>query len=251
MLPPFPAMKSFLSLSKASHISAMALPINTRPIGDSITLTPLDTVIKNKMDVGVIDVVSDQTGQALWTDDEGPVDSFVVNVVAGLASNTFGLYSALTGTQVNLITGVEGSQNFKFVDINGNSILDLRVGSGTVYADYTDFGNTFGFYFNSSFTEDSENGGTPLALSYALEDKDKFTYKDYGGATGTFVSDGDNDWLLAFEAGGSSAIDYADGVYIIEDAAPVPEPATMLLFGTGLAGLASLCRRKANKKLIG
>ena len=34
--------------------------------------------------------------------------------------------------------------------------------------------------------------------------------------------------------------------FLVENAAPVPEPATMLLFGTGLASLAAVGRRKRN-----
>ena len=43
---------------------------------------------------------------------------------------------------------------------------------------------------------------------------------------------------MIMPSGGKFSVNY--------DAAPVPEPATMLLFGTGLAGLAAVARRRKN-----
>lgn len=38
--------------------------------------------------------------------------------------------------------------------------------------------------------------------------------------------------------------DYQDNIFLVEDITAVPEPATMLLFGTGIVGIAGMARRK-------
>jgi len=55
-----------------------------------------------------------------------------------------------------------------------------------------------------------------------------------------------NDWLLAVsptQGALGGVVDYQNFL-VKATAAPVPEPATMLLFGTGLAGLAGIARRR-------
>jgi hypothetical protein len=244
----------------ASSIYAAAL--NDRPVsfgsgypGEASMQDVLDTVLG----VGTLDAVNDQNAAAIWTESEANVSSYKLISITSV-EGLFGVYSFSDPAKWSYLTFEDGEASFG-IDVDGK----LK-GSG-IATSVEDFGSNFGFFWETNrkiYTEDSKNGDEARSLSYLVphltevdltdDNLETLTQTPYYGNNFNFVggwndkitAKSDNDWILGFEDG--SDFDYQDAVFYVEDMDPVPEPATILLFGAGLLGLAAYGRKKGFRR---
>lgn len=185
------------------------------------------------------------------TDNDGVNDdatAFLLFEFAGFKdTNSFGIYgfnkdingNVIVGNTLEIFKGTDSAIKSRTLKFNV-ALNTVTLGTQTTTIDDT----SFGFYIQTT--------GEGTTHTYYTQKDLNVGKLDYAMVFDTSDNSVDDLWgsdvVIGFEdLNGLGDKDYDDMVVGISDVAPVPEPATMFLLGTGIIGLAGARKKRAKK----
>ena len=195
------------------------------------------------------DYISD-ANDSFWniTASGGSVATLIIELAGYAQGNIFGVYQGSTYVQIFAGSDSQGAQKTLSLMVDGTVKIN-GVDTGLDFA-----GPTFGYYLDSTAGAD---GGLWHSDSNKNNDGNYDHMYAYQGVNEEIQIPGyfpgvwsPNEYILAWEDLKASVTDadFTDFVVMVESVKPIPEPGTLILLGTALAGCAIVGRKRLFKK---